>query len=64
MSEKDRERNDKIIELTEQEITDTIPFMIIGAFNGHLPDLGYQREDENGKRVEEFIERNDMIQMN
>ena len=60
-NEKDRARNNKIIELVEQEITDTVPVMIIGDFNGHLADLGYQREDENGKRLEQFIERNDLI---
>ena len=38
--------------------------MILGDFNGHLGYLGHQEENQNGKVINDFLERNDVVLLN
>ena len=38
--------------------------LVLGDFNGHLGYLGYQEENKNGKIVNNFIDRHDLILLN
>ena len=62
--QEDRIRNNRIAEMIEQNLEEDTPAIVIGDFNGRLADLGYQRVDENGRRIELIAERKDLIIMN
>ena len=38
--------------------------LIVGDFNGHLQGLGYQKQDENGDILADWMTKCDMILMN
>ena len=62
-----KERNIRIREELErkiEEIGDQEALIIMGDFNCHLGFLGYQEENENGKRTIEFINNNNLILLN
>ena len=63
-----RQWNQKIA-LEIQKILETAEaqeefLLIAGDFNAHLGYIGYQEENENGKIVNEMIERNNLILLN
>lgn len=61
----DENRNSAIKKGIEKEIErEEIPLLIIGDFNGHLQNLGYQREDKNGKIVREWAAKYNLVLLN
>ena len=54
----DRIRNSKIKQDIEKILQNwDKPLILIGDFNGHIQGIGYQREDENGRIILDFVGR-------
>ena len=52
LENENKERNKKIENEIERLMEETSgKFMVIGDFNGHIEDLGYQKQDERGKMI-------------
>ena len=61
----DNIRNNNIKKLLEQAIEDCDEAtLVIGDFNGHIEEIGYQKENKNGKLMKSIIERNNLYLLN
>ncbi|XP_068205230.1 uncharacterized protein PF3D7_1120000-like [Palaemon carinicauda] len=62
-----KERNIEIraeLEKKIEEVEEDQALIIMGDFNGHLGFLGYQEENENGKKILEIINNKNLILLN
>ena len=62
-----KERNVKIraeLEKRIEKVEDNEALIIMGDFNCHLGFLGYQEENENGRKIMELINNNNLILLN
>ena len=62
----DKCRNDRIRKVVEKKMEELeeVPTIIIGDFNGHVTGLGKQREDKNGRMIEEWLEGYGYVMLN
>jgi len=63
--EASRVRNGKMKEEVENIINNARgPLVVVGDFNGHISELGNQREDDNGRMIKRFINNFGMTLVN
>jgi len=59
------ERNRRLLRELETEVENSnLPVLIIGDFNGHINEIGHQREDENGRIVKKLINEQCFVLLN
>ena len=61
----DKQRNIKIKKALEEALEDNgHATLVIGDFNGHIEEIGYQKENNNGKIMKNIIERYNLSMLN
>ena len=60
----DRTRNSKIQECIERQLEKSENIILLGDFNGHIKELQMQKENYNGKRLKNIIDRYNLYLIN
>ena len=60
----DKERNKRIQECIENQLEKSENIILIGDYNGHIKEIGTQKENINGKTMKSIIDRHNLFLIN